>query len=155
MKASHYLFYFCNGNDVAGKKVFRHQTMKKPLPDEVTITNARPHRTVENRNSLIVCFMSFNREDWACVSCETYHPLLPLRAKREFWEAGRKLIFLTDQNMTVVIPSKDELCPIVVRIDGGLLCKLGTTFLELLCRYTVPEGSFLLIGSVSHHMEEG
>jgi hypothetical protein len=109
----------------------------------------------ENRNSLIVCSTSFNRDDWTCVSCEVDHPLLPLRAERESWDAGRKLFFLTDQNMPAVLPCKDELCPIIIRIDGGLLGELGTNFLELLGRYTVPEGSVILIGSVSHLMEEG
>ena len=109
----------------------------------------------ENRNSLIVCSTSFNSEDWTCVSCETDHTLLPLRAERESWEGGRKLFLLTDQNMPAVLPSKDELCPIVIRIDGGLLREIGTNFLELLGRRTVPEGSVILIGSVSHLMEEG
>jgi hypothetical protein len=54
--------------------------------------------------------------------------------------------------MPAVLPCKDELCPIIIRIDGGLLRELGTTFLELLGR---PEGSVILIGSVSHLMEEG
>jgi hypothetical protein len=83
------------------------------------------------------------------------HPLLPLRAERESWDAGRKLFFLTDQNMPAVLPCKDELCPIIIRIDGSLLLEIGTTFLELLGRHTVPEGSVILIGSVSHLMEEG
>jgi hypothetical protein len=109
----------------------------------------------ENRNSLIVCSTSFNREDWTCVSCEVDYPLLPLRAEWENWDTGRKLFFLTDQNMPAVMPCKDELCPIIIRIDGGLLRELGTTFLELLGRYTVPEGSVILIGLVSHLMEEG
>jgi hypothetical protein len=60
-----------------------------------------------------------------------------------------------DLNMPAVMPSKEENCPIIIRIDGGLLRELGMTFLELLGKRTVPEASVILIGSVSHLMEEG
>jgi hypothetical protein len=75
--------------------------------------------------------------------------------EKDLWQNGRKLIFLTDQYMLVVFSSKGGLCPIIIRIDSGLLKELGTTFLGLLGNYTVPEGSVFLIGSVSHLMEEG
>jgi hypothetical protein len=57
--------------------------------------------------------------------------------------------------MPAVLPSKKEMCPIIIRIDGGLLQELGTTFLELLGRFAVPEGSVIVIGSITHLMEEG
>jgi hypothetical protein len=57
--------------------------------------------------------------------------------------------------MLAVLPSKKEMCPIIIRIDGGLLRELGTTFLELLGRYAVLEGSVIVIGSITHLMEEG
>jgi hypothetical protein len=43
----------------------------------------------------------------------------------------------------------------VLRIDGGHLRELGTNFLTILGRYAVPEGSVIMIGSLSHLMEEG
>jgi hypothetical protein len=57
--------------------------------------------------------------------------------------------------MPAILPSKDDLCPIVMRVDGGLLRKIGTTFLAQLSRYTIPEGSVIFIDSVTHLMEEG
>jgi hypothetical protein len=42
-----------------------------------------------------------------------------------------------------------------MRIDGGLLREIGTAFISQLSRYTVPEGSVIFIGSVTHLMEEG
>jgi hypothetical protein len=39
--------------------------------------------------------------------------------------------------------------------DGGHLRELGTSFLTILGRYAVPEGSVIMIGSLSHLMEEG
>ncbi len=90
-----------------------------------------------------------------CTSCDKGHALLPLRYEKDLWEGGRKLFFLTDQNMPAVLPSKKEMCPIIIRIDGGLLWELGMTFLGLLGRYAVPEGSVIVIGSISHLMEEG
>jgi len=109
----------------------------------------------ENKNDLIVSSTSFTREDWVCTSCDKGHALLPLRYEKDLWEGGRKLFFLTDQNMPAVLPSKKEMCPIIIRIDGGLLRELGTTFLGMLGRYAVPEGSVVVIGSISHLMEEG
>ncbi len=109
----------------------------------------------ENKNVLIISSTSFTREDLVCTSCDKGHALLPLRCEKDLWEGGRKLIFLTDQNMPAVLPSKKEMCPIIIRIDGGLLRELGTTFLELLGRFAVPEGSVIVIGSITHLMEEG
>ncbi len=87
--------------------------------------------------------------------CDKGHSLLPLRYEKDLWESGRKLFFLTDQNMPAVLPSKNEMCPIIIRIEGGLLRELGTSFLEMLGRYAVPEGSVIVIDSVTHLMEEG
>jgi hypothetical protein len=57
--------------------------------------------------------------------------------------------------MPPMLPSKKGMCPAVLRIDGGHLRELGTNFLTILGRYAVPEGSVIMIGSLSHLMEEG
>ena len=57
--------------------------------------------------------------------------------------------------MPAILPSKDGKCPIIVRVDGGLLREIGTNFLLRLSCFAVPEGSVLVIGSVTHLMEEG
>ncbi len=109
----------------------------------------------ESTNDLLVSSTSFNRFNWECTSCETRHDLLPLRHERYDWEGGRKLFILSDQNMPPMLPSKKGMCPAVLRIDGGHLRELGTSFLTILGRYAVPEGSVIMIGSLSHLMEEG
>jgi hypothetical protein len=57
--------------------------------------------------------------------------------------------------MQPMLPSKKGMCPAVLRIDGNHLRELGTNFLTILGRYAVPEGSVIMIGSLSHLMEEG
>ncbi len=109
----------------------------------------------ESTNELLVSSTSFNRFNWECTSCDVRHDLLPLRHERYDWEGGRKLFIISDQNMPPMLPSKKGMCPAVLRIDGGHLRELGTTFLTILGRYAVPEGSVIMIGSLSHLMEEG
>jgi hypothetical protein len=110
---------------------------------------------VEDTKELVVSTSSFIKENWSCISCRKSHLLLPLVSQKQEWTGGRKLIFLTDQNMPALLPSKEGLCPIIMRVDGGLLREIGTTFLSQLSGYTVPEGSVIVIGSVTHLMEEG
>jgi hypothetical protein len=110
---------------------------------------------LEDTKELIVSTNSYIKEDWSCFSCRRSHPLLLLTSRKHDWTGGRKLIFLTDHNMPAILPSKDDLCPIVMRVDGGLLREIGTTFLAQLSRYTIPEGCVIFIGSVTHLMEEG
>ncbi len=98
---------------------------------------------------------SFSLEDWCCVSCDKNHPLLPRASEQRIWGGGRQLIFLTDHNMPAILPSKDGKCPIIIRVDGGLLREIGTNFLLRISGFAVPEGSVVVIGSVTHLMEEG
>jgi hypothetical protein len=57
--------------------------------------------------------------------------------------------------MPAAMPSLDEKCPAIIRVEGALLSELGDIFYSLLRDFTMPEGSILLIGSLSHLMEEG
>jgi hypothetical protein len=109
----------------------------------------------KDNRELMVTTCSFIHEDWTCISCSNSHPLLPKISEKELWSGGRKLIFLTDHNMPAVLPSLDGKCPIIVRMDGGLLREIGTNFLARLRGYSIPEGSVVVIGSVTHLMEEG
>ncbi len=95
------------------------------------------------------------QDDWSCISCDSAHPLLPLKSEKNNWKDGRKLFFLTDQNFPPILPSTDELCPIIFRVEGGLLREIGVAFLNTLGDFTIPEGSVIVIGSLSHLMEEG
>jgi hypothetical protein len=110
---------------------------------------------LEDTKELILSTNSYIREDWSCISCKRSHPLLQLTSMKHEWTGGRKLIFLTDHNMPAILQSKNYLCPIIMRVDGGLLRVIGTAFLAQLSKYTIPEGSIIFIGSVTHLMEEG
>ena len=59
---------------------------------------------VEDTKELVVSTSSFIKEDWSCISCRRSHPLLPLMSEKQEWAGGRKLIFLTDQNMPAILP---------------------------------------------------
>jgi hypothetical protein len=43
--------------------------------------------------------------------------------------------------MPASLPSKDDLCPAIIRVENGLLCELGDLFFSLLKDFTLPEGS--------------
>jgi hypothetical protein len=46
-------------------------------------------------------------------------------------------------------------CPIVVRVEGRWLHEIGDAFLELMDEHTLPEGSVILLGSLSDLMNQG
>jgi hypothetical protein len=109
----------------------------------------------ENSVELMVSSTSFSRVDWVCISCDVGHKLLPKKRNKPQWTKGRKLVILSDQNMPAAMPSLGEKCPAIIRVEGALLSELGDIFYSLLRDFTLPEGSILLIGSLSHLMEEG
>jgi len=109
----------------------------------------------EDSAELLISTTSFSRMDWVCLGCESGHKLLPKKRNKSQWTKGRKLVILSDQNMPASLPSKSDLCPAIIRVEGGLLCELGDLFFSLLKDFTLPEGSVLLIGSLTHLMEEG
>jgi hypothetical protein len=110
---------------------------------------------VEDNRVLLVSTNSFQPDDWTCVSCERKHQLLPTQRDRNRWDGGRQLIFLCDNNMPLILPPKDRKCPVILRVEGGLLREIGTYFLDRLQGFAVPEGSVIVTGSVTHLMEEG
>jgi hypothetical protein len=110
---------------------------------------------VEDSRELLISSSSFTRDDWTCISCDKAHHLLPLKTEKNNWREGRKLIFLCDQNFPAVLPSREESCPVVFRVEGGLLREIGIAFMNMLGDFTIPERSVIVIGSLSHLMEEG
>ncbi len=80
----------------------------------------------EDTAELLISTTSFSRMDWVCLGCETGHKLLPKKRNKSQWTKGRKLIILSNQNMPACLPSKDDLCPAIIRVEGGLLCELET-----------------------------
>jgi hypothetical protein len=110
---------------------------------------------VEDSRELIISSSSFVRDDWTCISCDKVHPLLPVKTEKNNWRDGRKLFFLCDQNFPAVLPARDESCPDLFRVEGGQLLEIGIAFMNMLGDFTIPEGSVIVVGSLSHLMEEG
>jgi hypothetical protein len=110
---------------------------------------------VEDAAELMVSTTSFTRSDWICTSCDVGHKLLPCRRNKPQWNKGRKLVILADHNFPAALPSIGERCPAIIRVECGLLSELGDHFFSMLRDFTLPEGSVLLIGSLTHLMEEG
>jgi hypothetical protein len=100
---------------------------------------------VEDNRALLVSTNSFSLEDWCCVSCDKNHPLLPRASEQRIWGGGRQLIFLTDHNMPAILPSEDGKCPIIIRVDGGLLREIGTNFMLRISGFAFPKGVWLLL----------
>jgi hypothetical protein len=111
--------------------------------------------TTEDAAELLISSTSFSRSDWICMSCDIDHKLLPKKLNKQQWTRGRKLVILTDQNFPAALPSLDRKCPAVILVEGGLLSELGDFFYSLLKDFTLPESSVLMIGSLTHLMEEG
>jgi hypothetical protein len=103
---------------------------------------------VKNNLVLLVSTNSFLLEDWMRISCNNSHQLLIRQKDRARWDGGRQLIFLCDHNIPAILPSKDGKCPIILRVEGGLLREIGTYFLDRLHGYSVPEGSAIIIGTL-------
>ncbi len=64
-------------------------------------------------------------------------------------------MILAEHNFPAALPSIGERCPAIIRVECGLLSELGYLFFSMLRDFTLPEGSVLLIGSLTHLMEEG
>jgi len=64
-------------------------------------------------------------------------------------------VILSDQNFTPLLPLKENSCPAIIRIEDGSLKELGDSFCCLLGEHTLPEGSVMAIGSMSHLQKAG
>jgi hypothetical protein len=102
---------------------------------------------------------SFERENFVCLSCNSGHKLLPRKRNKGQWEGGRKLIVLSDQNFAPVLGMSENKCPVIIRVEGGWLSEIGDAFVGSLgdnfTGHHVPEGSVVLLGSLSDLMSQG
>ena len=145
-------------HDLTNEPKFLGRRVNLPvLPDFHSVPDARVHRSilVEDMDNLAVCSASFNPGSWLCVACNNNHALLPRKRNLSQWAGGRKVIFLTDQDFPAVLPSTENKCPIIVRREGGSLTEIGDTFCKLLGEFAVPEGSIILVSSLSQLRNDG
>jgi len=127
------------------------------IPDFHDSSDCRLHRAVliENMANLSVCSTSFTPSTWVCVSCASGHTLLPKRRNLGQWTGGRKVVFLTDQCFPPILPSEDSKCPIIIRREGGTLNEIGDVLCSLLGEHALPEGSLIVLSSLSQLQAEG
>jgi hypothetical protein len=98
----------------------------------------------EDVSSLSVSSMSFNPVTWKCSACPSSHSVFEANAK-----GGRTVIVLADQNFPAVLPSSENRCLSIIRLDQGGLDKLIDLFLKIARQTTVPAGTVVLFGSLT------
>jgi hypothetical protein len=87
----------------------------------------------EDVSSLSVSSMSFNPVTWKCTACPSSHSIFEANAK-----GGRTVIVLADQNFPAVLPSSENRCLSIIRLDQGRLDELIDLFLKIARQTTVP-----------------
>jgi hypothetical protein len=97
----------------------------------------------EDVSSLSVSSMSFNPVTWKCTACPSSHSVFEANVK-----GGRTVIVLADQNFPAVLPSSENRCLSIIRLDQGGLDKLIDLFLKIARQTTVPAGTVVLFGSL-------
>jgi hypothetical protein len=98
----------------------------------------------EDVNSLSVSSLSFNPVTWKCSSCPNSHSVLESNSK-----GGRCVIVLADQNFPAVLPSAENRCLAIIRLESGSLDELIDLFLKIPRPVSVPEGTVVLFGSLT------
>jgi len=119
-------------------------TLNPPGDREVlrTFHAARAKRGTDTVNQSVS--MSIDPSTSTCLSCAVEHPILD--------SAGRPIIIaLCDQNFVPVWPGNGcGSCISIIRIDNANLHELVDMLLEIFDRQGLPDGSIVLMGTVSH-----
>jgi hypothetical protein len=109
---------------------------------------------VEDIDLVHIASTSFTPGTWECLSC-LGHKILPRKRNLTQWTEGSKLILLTDQNFSPIIPSVQGCCPAIIRMEDGSLGELGDSLCTLLGDFALPEGTIIAIASLSHLQRVG
>jgi len=92
-----------------------------------------------------VSSLSFNPVKWVCSSCPASHPVFGEG------DANRAVIVLADQNFPAVLPSCENKCLAIIRLEKGCLDDLVDFAINITKNsITVPSGTVFVIGSLSH-----
>ncbi len=97
----------------------------------------------EDVSNLSVSSMSFNPVTWKCTACPSSHSIFEASVK-----GGRTVIVLADQNFPAVLPSSENRCLSIIRLDQGGIDELIDLFLKIARQTTVPAGTVVLFGSL-------
>ncbi len=96
----------------------------------------------EDVNSLYISCLSFNPVNWKCLSCPSNHSVLDDKE-------GRCVIILCDQNFPAVLPSAENHCLSIIRLEHGSLDDLIDLYLKISRPISIPEGTVVLYGSLT------
>jgi hypothetical protein len=103
----------------------------------------------EDITSVSISSMSFNPVTWSCSACPRPHPVFEGN-NGGGGVASRSVIVLCDQNFPAVLPSVEGRCLSIMRLESGSMDELVDLFLKTSRNTTVPSGTVVLIGSISH-----
>ncbi len=88
--------------------------------------------------------------DLLCLACGTGHSY-----KEKITTNEPVVIFITDQSFPPMLPSRMGNCPLIIRVEDGLLREMEGVFLDFLAEFvrprgSLPVGSVVLVGSLSY-----
>jgi hypothetical protein len=101
----------------------------------------------EDVTSGSVSSMSFNPVSWMCTACPRSHSVFEVKSGGGGRAGGRTVIVLCDQNFPAVLASVENHCLTIMRLDT--FEELIDLFLKISKNVTVPEGTVILVGSIS------
>jgi len=90
---------------------------------------------------------SFDPATLLCTTCSKEHSIIPT-------DESEMVIIVTDQNFVAGLSGKSSCVP-VVRLEDPTLKELFDISVEILDRYSLPNGTLFLVGSTSHLCEMG
>jgi hypothetical protein len=88
--------------------------------------------------------MSINPVTWKCSVCPSSHYVFDANEK-----GGRCVIVLVDQNFPAVLPSSENRCMLIIRLEHGSLDELIDLFLNITRQVMVLAGTVVLFGSLT------
>ena len=138
------------GNSSQNKTKFYYGSFRNEGDNRIILTDeSNDIRSMTNLSS------SFNMSSFMCSVCPVKHEVLRKKGGKSGGLGGggvddRTVLVLSDQNFPAALPSTDGMCLSVLRVEHASLNELADSFTELTKGGLLPEGSMLLLSSVSH-----
>jgi hypothetical protein len=65
-------------------------------------------------------------------------------------QIGRPVVFVTDQNFPAVLPSAENRCLAIMRMEQASMDDLADMFIKLAKTTSIPASTVIVVGSLSH-----
>ncbi len=93
--------------------------------------------------------------DLGCLSCDNVHCI-----KETINSSNPLVVVLTDQAFPPILPARENKCVVVFRVEDGYLSEIKNSFRDIFAEFlrpngSLPNGSVILIGSLSHMGSRG